>query len=277
MAALILLLAGLGVCAVLLYAAAPVAEALIAILPAAPQRDPATVETVGSLVFFVPLAAAAMIGGALSGFNAARLGRRPGSAAALGAALGAVGVLAAAGYAWLAGTLQAAPTMRGAAMLLWGSGLLLVETAAEEIYFRGWLQRALAERWRGPPAVLVAAVAFAALHVLGGTRDPVSVANLFVGGLLFGLLALRNGGIAAAVAAHFAWNWTEAIGLGLSPNPGLGAFGGLLNLELKGAALWGGSEEGLNGSLAMTLTLAALTVPLLLLTPRRAVGPRPGD
>ncbi|HEX8240419.1 MAG TPA: CPBP family glutamic-type intramembrane protease [Allosphingosinicella sp.] len=276
MPALIILLSAAAACAALFFAAAPVAEALVPLLPPSAQEDPATIETLASLVFFIPLAAVAMIGGALSGFNSARLGRRPGGNALLGLALGALGIGSGVLYAWTAGSVTAVGgEPPGAALLAWGSLLLFFQAAAEEVYFRGWMQRALAERWGDSPAVVAAALAFAALHLLGGARQPVSIANIFLGGLLFGLLALRVRGVAAAVGAHFAWNWCEDIGLGLTPNPGRGSFGAFVDLDLSGAALWGGSEEGLNGSLAMTLTLAALVVPLALLRRRGVTGPPP--
>ena len=95
--------------------------------------------------------------------------------------------------------------------------------------------------------------------------------NLFLGGLLFGLLAARSGGLAAAIAAHFSWNWAEQLLFGLDPNPGIGSFGSILNLELVGSSWWGGSDEGLNASIAMTFALAMLLAPLLIL-PARTPG-----
>ncbi len=90
-----------------------------------------------------------------------------------------------------------------------------------------------------------------------------ALVNLMLGGVLFGLLALRSGGLAAPVAAHFAWNATEDLGFGLVPNPGIGPLGALVDLDLAGPAHWGGSEEGLNTSVGMTVVLAALVVLLL--------------
>ena len=84
-----------------------------------------------------------------------------------------------------------------------------------------------------------------------------------LGGLWFGLLAVRSGGILAPMAAHFAWNASESIGFGLDPNPGVDDLGALANYDLVGLPIWGGSPEGLNASIAMTLVLAALVIPLL--------------
>jgi serine/threonine protein phosphatase PrpC len=148
---------------------------------------------------------------------------------------------------------------------------VLFAAAIEEIFFRGWLQPALARDFGTPVAILLAALAFSALHVMGGARSPTTLVNLFLGGLLFGLLAARGAGVAGAAAAHFAWNWSEQIALGLDPNPGVGSFGALVDLELAGSALWGGSDEGLNASIAMTMALLVLVTPLALLDRRKPV------
>ena len=50
---------------------------------------------------------------------------------------------------------------------------------------------------------------------------------------------------------------------GLIPNPGVGELGALSNHQMIGGATWGGTEEGLNASIAMTVVLVALIVPLL--------------
>jgi membrane protease YdiL (CAAX protease family) len=126
--------------------------------------------------------------------------------------------------------------------------------------------------WGPATGVIVASLAFAALHLAGGARSPLTLLNLFFGGLLFGLLALRTGGIAAPAGAHALWNWAEQILLGLDPNPGTGSFGALFDLDLVGTAAWGGSEEGLNASLALTFVLVALIVPLLFWRRGRAEG-----
>jgi hypothetical protein len=158
-------------------------------------------------------------------------------------------------------------------VLLLGLGAIVVQVVAEEVYFRGWLEPALTRRWGWTAGIVAAALAFAALHVAGGARAPISLVNLFLGGLMFGLFAARGGGLAAAVGAHLAWNAVEQLGYGLDPNPGVGSFGSLANLELAGAAIWGGSDQGLNGSIGMTIALLAIVVPLALVSWRRLPAP----
>ena len=142
--------------------------------------------------------------------------------------------------------------------------MTLLGVVAEELLFRGWLLSALEDRVGGSLAVLLSAVAFSAFHLwAGGAVDAISLANLLLGGLWFGLLAQRSGGILAPIGAHLGWNVAEDIGFGLVPNPGMGDLGALANYDMVGGPLWGGTEEGLNSSIAMTLVLVALVVPLL--------------
>ena len=273
--ALVVLVAAVAVCALVIYVGPIVAELFLS-----EESSPAFADSVFTIVLFGALLLAGIIGGRLCGVKALSPGERPAGAAAVGFAIGAAGLLLAAGYAWLSGTLTQQPTESGAALFLLGTLLVILQAGSEEVYFRGWLQPVLARQWGAWVGIVLAAIAFAVLHIIGGASTPISILNLFLGGMLFGLLADGRGGIAAPVAAHIAWNWTEQQVLGLTPNPGLGSFGSILNLELGGPVLWGGSEEGLNASLAMTFALAIFVVPLMVLqrgrlgvTPPAATAP----
>ena len=181
--------------------------------------------------------------------------------AGIGLAIGCGGLVVATWLAGLASREIPGAGHAGIGALLAGTLLVLFQAGTEEIYFRGWLQPALARAWGNPAGLLVAAAAFAGLHLLGGDRSLLTIVNLLLGGVLFGLLAQRSGGIALAAAAHFGWNWAESIGLGLDPNPGVGAFGAIHDIDIVGSAAWGGSSEGLNASIAMTFVLVALVIP----------------
>ena len=265
MRGLLLLLAAVAACGLVVRFGSAVAERLVPLLGEA-QQNIALVETIYTLTIFGALLVIAVAGGAWAKLNPLRPGKRPVAMLASGALLGAAGILAAAVLARAAGSLDPGAALgSSSSTLIWGSFVVLFAATAEEAYFRGWLQPALAREYGVPIAILLTALAFAGLHVMGGARSPTTLVNLFLGGLLFGLLAARGGGLAGAVAAHFAWNWTEQIGLGLDPNPGLGSFGALADYELTGAALWGGSDEGLNASIAVTVALLALLVPMVIL------------
>lgn len=242
---------------------------LITILPSLLS---AATESLGPVVqaasvtigLFGLMAATAVIWSAVAQTSVTGLGPFAGRMAGAGAAFGSGGVLVCVVYATVAGTLVRTPNTPDIGLLLVMTPLVLLQCVVEEIYFRGWIQPVLT-RVFGPAAAIVAtSLAFAALHFAARVaQTPVSLLNIALAGLLFGLLAWRTGGLMAPMAAHCAWNWMESLGLGLFPNPGVDPTA-IIDLDLTGPALWGGSAEGLNASLAVTFVLVAFCVPLAL-------------
>jgi membrane protease YdiL (CAAX protease family) len=216
----------------------------------------------GELVFVLcvygPLLLLAIGAGLLARVGALRLGSLPVVKFSAGLALGVVGLGIAIAYCGLAGTLHRGEAAGVSAPLALGLIAIAVQVLAEEALFRGVVQPLLVRGSGSVAGIVGAAVAFAGLHAVSGAIGPLVLANMLLGGILFGCLALRDGGIAGAYSAHLAWNAGEQLGFGLDPNPGTGGFGALADLDLVGAARWGGSEDGLNGSWAMTLALLAL-------------------
>jgi len=177
---------------------------------------------------------------------------------------GIVALAAAIGLAAAAGAVEQRSRPDVSWGLFLGGTLLIVAKAfGEELLFRGLLQPILCRAWGAFAGIVMAALAFMAIHVIGGWRDPVSLANIALGGGWFGLLAWRTGGILAPTLAHAAYNWAEEMLFGATPNPGLGGFGALYDFDLVGSARLGGSADGLNASLLLTLVLVAIILPLV--------------
>jgi uncharacterized protein len=192
-----------------------------------------------------------------------------------GVIIGVLGFCAAAGLAaWKGAIVPGLPPSSPPAIppLAFGAAIVAVQALAEEAFFRGWLQPILCAAWTVRPGVVATAVLFAALHVIAGVQGPLNgsgglaVANLFLGGLLFGLLAIRSGNLFAPAAAHFAWNWTESGVMGLNHDPS----GSVLSLAFAGAPMWNGGPDTMNGSVATTIVLMALVAFFAVVGPRRA-------
>ena len=82
-----------------------------------------------------------------------------------------------------------------------GLALAVWTPIAEETFFRGFILRGLANRWRVTPALIVSAAVFAALHLAPALLLPV-----FVTGLLLGFLYHRTGSLWPCIAVHAAQN-----------------------------------------------------------------------
>ncbi|WP_156841946.1 CPBP family intramembrane glutamic endopeptidase [Novosphingobium aquimarinum] len=204
------------------------------------------------------------IGGRLFGVRPLHRGAQPARALAIGSSLGAFGML-----------VCLAVCVFGDAVLLGGGSpqagfvwlallLSVLQVLAEEVVFRGWVQPVLAETWGPAMGVSLSALAFALLHLAGGAEGFLTIANLFLGGLVMGLLALRSGGILASFAFHYVWNVSEESLFGLVPNPGSPVFGSLVDLDLAGPEWLGGGPQGLNASVAMTAALVLVLAVIAL-------------
>jgi hypothetical protein len=139
-----------------------------------------------------------------------------------------------------------------------------VQVGAEEVFFRGWLQPLLCLRWGPWVGLTVTSVLFGAAHALLQPVSALAVLNITLAGAVFGLLALRTGGLWAPFAAHWVWNWGEQSIAGATPNPGVDSIGSLFDIDLSGPALFSGGPDELNGALSTTIVLSALLAVFVL-------------
>ncbi len=96
-----------------------------------------------------------------------------------------------------------------AAGLALGVPLLLVQTGAEELVFRGYLLQQMAARFRSPLAwAMLPSLLFGALHYnpLGPGGALAAIIVPTVGGIVLAAITVRTGGIAAAWGLHFGVN-----------------------------------------------------------------------
>jgi membrane protease YdiL (CAAX protease family) len=131
--------------------------------------------------------------------------------------------------------------------------LVPLQAATEEYVFRGWLIQAFGEFIRNPwPGILIGAAGFTALHAYTGW----GIADVYLFGATMGWLAVRTGGLEAAIALHAVNN---AVAFGLSS-----AAGQLDDALRQGAAPW----QGLVGTVVQ---LAFFGTAVMFLARRRGV------
>ena len=167
-------------------------------------------------------------------------------------------------------TLQFAPSA-WAAWLPLALPALLVQTAAEEIAFRGYLLQSLAARFRSPLIWwLLPAFLFGALHWNPGALGPNAALGVFITsvvGLALADVTVRTGNLSAAIGLHFANNVLAMLVLAM-PSPVSG-----LSLLLTGIE----PSDAAAVRLLMLVDLAATILVWLAwrLLRRRSSGPRP--
>jgi membrane protease YdiL (CAAX protease family) len=141
--------------------------------------------------------------------------------------------------------------------------LTAFQSYSEELFFRGWLQPIIATDWGLFAGLAVSSALFAIAHCVTQEIGLIAVINIALAGVMFGLMALRTGGVAAPFAAHATWNWLEQSVLGLAPNPGVDSLGSVVDVDLIGPGVLSGGTDGLNGSLLVTAVLAVAVMALL--------------
>jgi membrane protease YdiL (CAAX protease family) len=169
------------------------------------------------------------------------------------------------------GTLVHPPGQPFAAAILADVLVIMGIAGWEEMVFRGYLIKNLAEglhskiiRARAATliAILIPAVLFGWLHVSETNATMFSTINTMLFGVMFGVAYGLTGELALPIGLHFAWDFVQAFGLGFSGDaPRLGAV--LVVTESDPTArLWTGWPFAVEGGLLGT---AAVVLGLLLI------------
>ncbi|MCP2328263.1 hypothetical protein HDA40_006770 [Hamadaea flava] len=105
------------------------------------------------------------------------------------------------------------------ALMLSGTTYFVFAVLVEELVFRGYALRRLAEGIGKTKAIVVMAALFGGYHVLsigsslsvksGGSELVWTAVGPLVGAIVFGVAALRTGGIALPLGLHLGWNWMQ--------------------------------------------------------------------
>ncbi len=124
----------------------------------------------------------------------------------------------------------------------------------EELLFRGYPFRLLAERFGAGPAIAVTSAAFAAAHGANPGVGAVALGNTALAGILLGVLYWRTFSLWLVTGAHFGWNATLSL-LADLPVSGLEMPAPGVRASLSGPELLTGGAYGPEGGLALLLVL----------------------
>ena len=138
--------------------------------------------------------------------------------------------------------------------------LFLIQGGVEEWVVRGYVYRALKERWRPVWAALASGVLFSLLHALNPNVSALALFNIILAGLILAALVERSGSLWGATLAHGFWNFAVACLLSL-PVSGFRLFH-LLDVSTPGDETLTGGPFGPEGSLVLTLLGIGLTAVL---------------
>ena len=132
----------------------------------------------------------------------------------LGAAAGALAIAVPIGLLIALGDLTFVPDGSSDVLrtVLLSVAVLAPAAFTEELLMRGYPFVVLAATWGWPVAMGVTSIVFALLHLGNPGATPMTIANVIAAGVFLAGVRLVTGSLAAAWAAHFAWNWTMSAG-----------------------------------------------------------------
>ena len=149
-------------------------------------------------------------------WDAVGLGRASWGTAALvpGALAGALAIAIPTGLLIALGDLTFVPAPGGHEFyaLLMSVAVLAPAALTEELLLRGYPFTVLRETWGWPVATAITSVVFGLMHVMNPGVTPLAIANVIAAGVFLAGIRVVTGSLAAAWAAHFAWNWTMSTG-----------------------------------------------------------------
>jgi len=121
--------------------------------------------------------------------------------------------------------------------------------------------------------ILMSSILFGLLHLSNPGSTDLATVNTVLAGVWFSVLVLRQGSLWSAISAHWAWNATILLGVGL-PVSGLGPETGLhvvslIDLDATGPQWLSGGSYGPEGSIGATVALVVLTLISAFLPRRR--------
>ncbi len=172
------------------------------------------------------------------------------------------------GIGWLLGT--ALVTIGFLLLLLLGSiqfqelnwngylffGLLLlfiIQSAGEEVLVRGFLLSAIEQRLNTFWALLLSSSMFALLHYFNPNVSYIAMANIFLGGLLMGLLFVHYRTIWASIGLHASWNFVQSTFFDFEVS-GFNVYS-FVQFKDVGNPLWNGGDFGYEGSMLSVVLL----------------------
>jgi membrane protease YdiL (CAAX protease family) len=132
----------------------------------------------------------------------------------------------------------------------------VVQSMFEEIMFRSYLMPAIDSKFGIWAALIVSSILFSAIHLSNSNVSFAGVSNIFLAGLLLGLLFIKYDNVWVASGFHCSWNYIQSTILGFEVS-GEKTFN-MIETEEVGPDLITGGAFGFEGSIVAVFFLLAM-------------------
>ena len=149
----------------------------------------------------------------------------------------------------------------------------LIQGASEEILVRGYFMTSLTNSTGAGSAVVCSALLFAAMHSGNIGVSFLALFNIFLFGLLLGLITFRTGSLLLPMALHGIWNFAEGNLFGTAVSGLRPGHSVLISVLAEGRATTNGGDFGPEGGAAVTIALVIALAVFLLLPQKNTKAP----
>ncbi len=187
----------------------------------------------------------------------------------IGVIIGILLISACVGLCMLTGSL----TLKAASFspLMWVLFLLgfLIQGMSEEVICRGYMMVSVSRKNALWLAVLTNSVVFGLLHLGNPGFGALPMLNIVLFGILESVYVIKRGSLWGACAIHSLWNFFQGNVFGISVS-GTGSGASPLSATMTEGHEWiNGGSFGLEGGLAVTLIIGAVTLLMLFCLPSK--------
>jgi len=132
--------------------------------------------------------------------------------------------------------------------------MFVIQSFTEELLFRSYLLPTIEYRLGTWAALLLSSFAFMLIHVGNAGVSLIGCLNIFLAGILMGLLFIKFRNVWAPTALHISWNYVQSTILGFEVS-GIKTYS-WLQIDEKGTDLLTGGDFGYEGSIISVLFLS---------------------
>ena len=153
--------------------------------------------------------------------------------------------------------------------------IFIVVAVSEEAMSRGFILHKLYLRTNKSIAIIISSLIFSLLHIFNSSIDFIGVINLFLVGVLFALLFLKNMNLSIPIGLHFSWNFLQGPVFGF-PVSGVHT-PGILKVQNISGSQFSFEGFGLEGSIILSVIFVIIiSLPLAFNFPLTLVRGRVG-
>lgn len=128
--------------------------------------------------------------------------------------------------------------------------LLFINASMQELLVHGYLFSLLENKYSKITALITTSILFLLLHPAAINSGLIASVNVFLAGLIFGLITIKYNSLVCAIFAHSVWNYFGAIWFGLIP---LDNYPSLKLISVTGNPLFIGDKNGMETSIVVTI------------------------